>query len=118
MENYQQISIFDLIQEKVFDPITEYAKLGSETCGWHERIKVFFQNCKNKKERVDFLKGEYGIGGFVSPKKEPYYIHSIQHNTKGNLVRYYDADLNDVEVKIGYSELVDEIERLIAKNQY
>lgn len=118
MVGYQQMSIFDIIQENVFDPIVAYAKWGSGTQGWNERIKKFFEKNKDKKGKVNFLKDEYGIGGFGSPTKKPCYIHSIDHDAKGNKIRYYDENMNDVELNISYSELAEQIDKLIAKNEY
>ena len=60
---YKQMELFP----KEFNPIEEYAKLGSSTSGGKERIKDFFEHNKNLSERIGFLKKEYGAGGFGSP---------------------------------------------------
>ena len=67
---HKQIELFP----KEFDPIEEYAKLGTGVSGGKERIKDFFEHNKNLPERIDFLKKEYGFGVMQTLKDISLYI--------------------------------------------
>lgn len=111
---HKQIELFP----KEFDPIEEYAKLGSGISGGKERIKDFFEHNKNLSERIDFLKKEYGAGGFGSPERKPNTIFRADANSKGHRFSYCDQDMNEICMHITQKQVAITIEKLIERGEY
>lgn len=103
---------------KEFDPIEEYAKRGPVTSGGKERIKDFFEHNKNLSERIDFLKKEYGTGGFGSPERKPNTIFRADANSKGHRFSYCDQDMNEICMRITHKQVVSAISDLIERGEY
>lgn len=111
---YKQTELFP----KEFDPIEEYAKLGSVTSGGKERIKDFFEHNKRLSERIEFLKDEYGTGGFGSPERKPNTIFRADVNSKGHKFSYYDENKNEICMHITHKQVVSAISDLIERGEY
>lgn len=111
---YKQTELFP----KEFDPIEEYAKLGSGISGGKERIKDFFEHNKNLSERIDFLKKEYGTSGFGNPKRKPNTIFRADANSKGHRFSYCDQDMNEICMHITQKQVAITIEKLIERGEY
>ena len=110
---YKQTELFP----KEFDPIEEYAKLGTGVSGGKERIKDFFEHNKNLSERIGFLKKEYGAGGFLCGR-EPRKIHQASSDRSKHVIRYCDEYGNKIMVRATYKQLAEAIEELIKRGEY
>lgn len=116
-----QMSILEIFQNPVletYNPIEDYARRGSGFRGGKERIRNFFSQNSNLQDRISFLKKEYGVGGFGSPGKKPFYIHSGDYNAKGHIIQYYNENLENIEMRISYSELAKVIQTMIEEDRY
>lgn len=116
---YEQLNIFSYLQpqseERSFNPIEEYAKHGSGFENGKKRIKEFFKNNPSIFDRSEFLKKEYGIGGFGIPCDKPLSVHSGSSNRKGNEIEYFDENMNNVKIFASYKQLAETIESMIAR---
>ena len=110
---YKQTELFP----KEFDPIEEYAKLGSGIIGGKERIMDFFKRNKRLSERIEFLKNEYGTGGFLF-SREPCRIHQAGCDRSKHVIRYCDEYGNKIMVRVTYKQLAETIEELIKRGEY
>ena len=118
---YEQVSIFDFIEDssrKEFNPVEEYASRGSGFVGGKERIREFFMKNHGTKEREEFLKDEYGVGGFGMPCYEPFVLKGGSCNRKKNVIEYLDGDLQIVKMDVSYSMLADTISKMIKEERY
>lgn len=127
-----QISIFDFLgelsalkEEKDFDPLYEFAKRGSGFAGGKSRILNFFADTMDKKERVKFLKSEYGIGGFGNPRedKNKYQLHTADYSmsiAKGKIkLSWYKPGVEkDFEAIYSFEQLHDSILECIHNGDY
>lgn len=111
---HKQIELFP----KEFNPIEEYAKLGTVISGGKERIKDFFERNKRLSERIEFLKNEYGTGGFGSPERKPNTIFRGDANSKGHRFSYCDQDMNEICMHITHKQVVMVISDLIERGEY
>lgn len=117
MEN--QMTIFDFLKEDTeFDVLLEYAKHGSGFARGNERIFDFFNKCDDEKERIKFLKNEYGVGGFGSPIKKPFYIHESCNDASGITLEWYGANMENHKADFTYKQLAQKIQLLIVKGEY
>ena len=117
---YEQLSIFSFLepQEKLFNPIEDYARHGSGFSGGKQRIVNFFNSNQSLSERAEFLKKEYGIGGFGMPCKKPFVVHGGNHDSKGNTIEYYNENMERVTVFATWNELAKTIGKMIEKGEY
>ena len=98
-----QMDIFDFLEDKnkvkEFNPLKALALCGTRFRGGMKRIKDYFLENHNLREKVAFLKNEYGTGGFGSPVKKPCYIHGMCTATSQKLIEYeyYDEDMQDIK---------------------
>jgi Uri superfamily endonuclease len=115
-----QMSIFSFIQNESqeYNPIEDYANGGSGFTNGKKRIAEFFHSNTDKKERIDFLKKEYGVGGFGSPTKKPNYIHGADHSQNGHKIEYYNENMENIKLSISYEELECVIDRMIIDGRY
>ncbi|MBR2402588.1 MAG: hypothetical protein IKB01_07465 [Lachnospiraceae bacterium] len=118
-----QMSIFDFLSSDSkeiagYEPYEDFAKIGSLFTNGKERIRDFFLKCADEKERITFLKREYGIGGFGSPIKKPCYIHSSMTDAKGSKVEFYDENMQNKTAYITFPLLSKVISKLINENNY
>jgi N12 class adenine-specific DNA methylase len=127
----KQVDLFDT-EEEILEPATETIDLDvlspeeieqarereikddlKRGSGFQEgkfRIYYFLKNNASSKDRVSFLKDEYGVGGH-SPFGENNYTQ--MHDAKG--LRFYSS--ND-EVLLPWQNVADRLDLLIASNEY
>lgn len=104
--------------QKEFNPIEEYAKLGSGFSGGKERIVKFFNSNNSIADRAEFLKKEYGIGGFGIPSKKMWVVHSGQTDGQGSTIEYYNENMHNIKIFVTYKQLTETIEELIKRGEY
>ena len=108
--------MFDLPEVKSFitdDEINQELARGSSFSEGKKRIFNYFEKYQTTKERADFLKGEYGTGG---------YSHALSgatgsgqnHDAKG--IVYDKAGCE--KVKLNWTQVANRIDRLIDKGLY
>ncbi len=118
---YEQLDIFSFLEpqeRKEFNPIEEYANLGSGFCGGKERIVEFFRNNNSITDRANFLKKEYGIGGFGIPCDKSFVVHGGMSDGKGNEIEYYNENMENVKIFVSYKQLSETIESMIERGIY
>lgn len=122
MTMYEQLDIFSYIEQQTknttFNPIEEFAKHGSGFVDGKKRIVAFFSENENLTDRANFLKKEYGVGGFGMPCDKPFIIHDGWSDAKGCSCQYYKENMENVKVSITYKELAIAIDTLISENRY
>ncbi|MEG1805823.1 MAG: hypothetical protein RR327_05475, partial [Clostridia bacterium] len=77
------------------------------------RIQYQFETCKERKENAEFLKNEYGIGGYGKLNEI-----SSWHDAKGLELNQDQATESIRKELIKWSEVADEIRILIDRNDY
>ena len=118
---YEQLDIFSFLEpqeRKEFNPIEEYAKHGSGFCGGKKRIFGFFKNNNSVTDRENFLKKEYGIGGFGIPCEESFVVHGGRSSGKGCEIEYYNENMENVKIFVSYKQLAETIESMIERGIY
>ena len=119
---YEQLDIFSFIEpqteQTAFNPIEEFAKHGSGFVNGKKRIIAFFAENENLTDRANFLKREYGVGGFCMPCDEPFIVHGGNSDAKCCSCEYYNENMENVKVDIPYKELARAIASMIAENRY
>lgn len=125
-----QMSIFDILtnddvavnnRNNSFDPVEVYVLHGSGFVDGKIRIKKYFQKNKNKKDRIAFLKKEYGTGGFschCDCKDKRCVVYGGDHDTSGHSIKYIDENGSEDKISITYNVLADVIDKLIALKSY
>lgn len=108
-----------LIKNRKFDVLEAVAKRGSFS-DYKNRTLLFFGSNANKKDRVAFLKKEWGIGGMGSPcdKGVKNFIHRMNYSSKGIEVSYFNEDGVELDIKITYSQLADKVDALIKAGKW
>ncbi|WP_347008031.1 hypothetical protein [Coprococcus eutactus] len=118
MNKYGQMDIFDFLPNPVYNPIFDFlSSYGTGFVGGRERIAKYWNEPHNKKERANFLKSEYGVGGFSAwgfMQKEPNKVYS--GSTLGGKISigYTDQDLNRVDMIITFEQLADSVSEMIS----
>ena len=119
---YEQLDIFSCLEpqteQTVFNPIEEFAKHGSGFANGKKRIIAFFAENENLTDRANFLKKEYGVGGFGMPCEKPFIVHGGNSDAKCCSCQYYNENMENVKVNISYSELERTIALMIEENRY
>ena len=119
---YEQLDIFSYLEphteNTIFNPIEEFAKHGSGFVNGKKRIVAFFYENENLTDRANFLKKEYGVGGFGMSCDKPFIIHDGWSDAKGCSCQYYNENMENVKVDIPYSELAKTIALMIEENRY
>lgn len=94
------------------DEINRLLCSGSGISGGKERIYQFFKENYNTKDRVDFLKKEYGVGGRYDG------ISNEDHDAKG--ITYSHGDITDpyVKIELSWSDVEKRIDKLILDEEY
>ena len=118
---YEQLDIFSFDPQEehiTFNPIEEFAKHGSGFVDGKKRIVNFFSENENLTDRVNFLKKEYGIGGFSMACRKPFTIYRGESNAKGCFCQYYNENMENIKVEITYAELAKTISKMVADNRY
>ncbi len=103
---------------KGFSPIEEYAKIGSGFLGGKERIVKFFNSNNSIADRAEFLKKEYGIGGFGIPGKKMWVVHSGQTDGRGSTIEYYNENMHNIKIFVTYKQIAETINDLIERGEY
>lgn len=118
----EQLDIFSFLEpqkeQTVFNPIEEFAKHGSGFANGKKRIIAFFLENENLTDRANFLKKEYGVGGFGMPCDEPFIVHGGNSDAKCCSCEYYNENMENVKADIPYKELARTIALMIAENRY
>ena len=102
----------------VFNPLLEDVKRGSVFENGKKKIKEFFLQCKEKKKRIEFLKKEYGVGGWGCYYNEPNKVIGDNHDAKGIEVEYNDENCNRVRKLYKWTEVEEVINALIIRGEY
>ena len=120
-----QMSLSDFIQDDnniQFNPLEALALCGTGFVNGMDRVYKFFTQDKHTlQEKAQFLKKEYGLGGFGSPTKKPCYIHDMDTfgNNKHDIqFKYYDEDMNNIQAYCSWNELAKVITEMISKGKY
>ena len=106
---------FGLPFGREFDPVILVIYHGSQIAHYLRRMIPFFRKHKLVSERAEFLKNEYGVGGFGGHHtKTPCTLTGMSCNAKGIKYDYIDEDGNDIrEKKLSYSDLAKGIGKLV-----
>lgn len=122
-----QMSIFDFIDSTPvksvkFEPIEEFCRI-VHIEERHQRIMTFFKGHTDLKERVKFLKKEYGMGyGGGMNKDVAYKICSYESDGRGHCVSWNmmtkDGKLHRVEMTFGYETLARTIASMMERGIY
>lgn len=102
----------------VFNPLVEDIKRGSGFENGKKRIKEFFLQCKDKKKRIEFLKKEYGVGGWGCFYNGANKVIGDNHDAKGIEVEYNDENCNRVRKLYKWKEVEEVINALIIRGEY
>lgn len=86
--------------------------MGSGVSGGKFRIQKYFKEHHSQKERIDFLKKEYGIGGSGRSS------YNTWHDSKGIVFKKGSIINPDAQVTINWNEAANRIARLISQNRY
>lgn len=76
------------------------------------RIQKFFKEHHSQKEKIDFLKNEYGIGGTGRAGYDTW------HDSKGLVLKKGGLMNPDAEVTLKWNEVADRVTRLVSQNRY
>ena len=94
------------------DEIDNMFKRGSGVSEGKYRIYTFFDTHTDKKERITFLKNEYGWGGSYTG------LYNENHDTKGITFSHEDLTKPYAKIQISWSEAEKHIDRLIKSRNY
>lgn len=117
-----QINIFQFIgQRQQFNPLEALALTGTGFSNGMKRVYNYFSEDHTLEEKAQFLKKEYGAGGFGTPTKKPCYVHSM--NTYGNThngieFEYYDEAMNNMSASVTWTEFAKVITSMINNESY
>lgn len=100
------------------DPVREYALIGSAFQGGNKRIVKFFLENRSEKARAEFLKNEYGVGGFGFTGSKENTITGGSYNSKGNVIDYIDESGERKRIELSWTQLSDAIWDLIERGEY
>ena len=119
-----QMDIFDFLgdksETKEFNPLKALALCGTGFRDGMKRVNDYFLENHNLREKVAFLKNEYGTGGFGSPTKKPCYIHDMCTATSQKVIEYeyYDEDMQDIKKYCSWVDLANVITEMVEHNEY
>ena len=115
-EPFKANEAFTFSEEKKFISDDEIDALlirrGSGIENGKYRIYTFFSNPHTDKEKIDFLKNEYGTGGFGHDGDSEMHDGKGIEYSRGTIGRPYD------KVKLSWTQVARRIEKLIAENRY
>ena len=94
------------------DEIDNMFKRGSGVSEGKYRIYTFFDTHTDKKERITFLKNEYGWGGSYTG------LYNENHDAKGITFSHEDLTKPYAKIQISWSEAEKHIDRLIKSRNY
>ena len=107
-------------ENTIYDPIEDFAMHGSGFEGGKKRISDFFRKNSDKKERINFLRKEYGTGGFSGPtRKINTVFEGLTIGCKKDIsIGYTNCKMEDVTIDITWNQLERAIQRLILQRIY
>lgn len=116
---FEQISMFDIDNNKITeDEITKALLRGSGIEDGKKRIYSFFSNEESIKKQADFLKNEYGVGGW-NAAIPGYFCSELDHDTQGITLTKVDDYFNKLDKKhFTWFEVAKRIKNLISSNEY
>ena len=122
-DNYEvegQLSLFDLLEteDKPFNPIEALALHGTGFVDGMKRVKTYFLKTTSMSKKADFLKNEYGLGGFSHPQKKACYVCRAETNAKGITYSYFDETLTGIETFCSWEQLAKVITYMLQKGIY
>ena len=85
---------------------------GSNVVGGKKRIAKFFKEPHTAKEKADFLKNEYGIGGSGRSG------YNTWHDSKGLVLTKGDLSRPDAQVTMKWNEVAERVSKLVAQNRF
>lgn len=103
------------VKHKYFITEDEKDKLvasGSNVAGGKKRIAKFFKEPHTAKEKADFLKNEYGIGG------SGHSGYNTWHDSKGLVLTKGDLSKPDAQVTMKWNEVAERVSKLIAQDRF
>ena len=122
---YEQLEMFDFIDygenKEDVNPWEIFAKRGTGFVNGKQRVHEYFTKEKGKSARADFLKHEYGIGGFAEPRGDKSKFHlcdGYSDSRKLKIVYFLPNSDEEIEETCTYNELATVIDELIKKNDY
>lgn len=121
-----QMSMFDFMKDasdnadNEFNPLKSLVLHGTGIRNGMKRIKEYFLESHTLREKVAFLKKEYGTGGFGLCDKKPCYIHEMCTSTSQKLIEfeYYDENIQNVKKYCSWVDLANIISEMVAKDEY
>lgn len=119
-----QMDIFDFLEDKnnakEFNSLKALALHGTGIRNGMKRIKEYFSESHTLREKVAFLKSEYGTGGFGSCDKKPCYIHQMCTSISQKLIEfeYYDENMQNAKKYCSWVDLANIISEMVAKDEY
>lgn len=112
-QNVEQISIFDIEDKKITDiEIRQALSRGSGFNNGKSRINDYCKNENSLNKIAEFLKNEYGTGGWTSAIPENFYSQ-LDHNPKGITLNNDNAT-----VSLSWIEVGKIIKELVNSNLY
>ncbi len=103
------------VKHKYFITDDEKNKLvasGSNVAGGKKRIAKFFKEPHTAKEKADFLKNEYGIGGSGRSG------YNTWHDSKGLVLKKGNLSNPDAEVTMKWNEVAERVSKLVAQDRF
>lgn len=103
------------VKHKYFITDDEKNKLvasGSNVAGGRKRIAKFFKEPHTAKEKADFLKNEYGIGGSGRSG------YNTWHDSKGLVLKKGNLSNPDAEVTMKWNEVAERVSKLVAQDRF
>ena len=110
----KESATFSISQKNIDDELAR----GSGFQDGKYRIYTHFQENNTKKETIDFLKKEYGIGGHSTPNRGDF-IDSSFHDTKGlHLSKRGDSSDDIINIDLSWAQVATRIKELIDADRY
>lgn len=110
----RESATFSISQKNIDDELAR----GSGFQDGKHRIYTHFQENNTKKETMDFLKKEYGIGGHSTPNRGDF-IDSAFHDAKGlHLSKRSDSSDDIINIDLSWSQVATRIKELIDADRY
>ena len=102
-----------------FNKVWKLVKHGTGFVGGKDRVRAYFSEKHTAQEKVQFLKKEYGIGGFGIPHQgKKNFVHSSMSGAKGIEIEWLDSAGENHEEFITWGMVDKEIMFLIGKGWY
>lgn len=102
-----------------FNPVWDLIAHGTGFVNGMDRVRNYFTEKHTGQEKAQFLKKEYGIGGFGIPHEgRKNFVHGSMSDAKGIKIEYLDAIGENHEELITWEKLEKEISFLVGKEWY